>query len=231
MNLPTAKEQADNLVRWLGENLGGPGESINLRFIDHGSIIGAKSEEGFSFIASGIIRRGYAAGELTKDGQVALATLTFEGWERYEDLRLGSPSGRKAFMAMQFGTQPLDTLVDKYFRPAVAETGFTLQRLDDIPKAGLIDDRLRVEIQSARFLIVDLTHDNSGAYWESGYAEGLGKPVIYTCEKEKFGKKKTHFDTNHLLTVLWTEVDPFDFAKRLKATIRATIPEAKREEG
>jgi nucleoside 2-deoxyribosyltransferase len=63
----------------------------------------------------------------------------------------------------------------------VAATGFILRRLDDEPKAGLIDDRMRAEIQASRFVIVDLTHMNRGAYWEAGYAEGLGKPVIYTC--------------------------------------------------
>ena len=41
-------------------------------------------------------------------------------------------------------------------------------------------------IRDAKFVIVDLTHDNHGAYWEAGYAEGLGKPVIYVCKKDKF---------------------------------------------
>jgi len=35
---------------------------------------------------------------------------------------------------------------------------------------------------------------NPGAYWEAGYAEGLGKPVIYTCEEAKF-VEASHFDT------------------------------------
>jgi len=41
----------------------------------------------------------------------------------------------------------------------------------------------------------------------SGYAEGLGKPVIYTCEKREFEEHSTHFDTNHLHTVPWEESD------------------------
>jgi nucleoside 2-deoxyribosyltransferase len=64
-----------------------------------------------------------------------------------------------------------------------APRGFKLTRLDDDPKAGIIDDRLRVEIRTSRFLIADLTHENRGAYWEAGFAEGDGKPVIYTCRK------------------------------------------------
>jgi len=83
-----------------------------------------------------------------------------------------------------------------------------------------------VRIQSSDFLIADLTHDNSGAYWEAGYAEGLGKPVIYTCESVKFKNHKTHFDTNHLATVPCDKDAPEEAGKGLKATICATLPEA-----
>jgi len=158
------------------------------------------------------------------------ATLTFEGWQRWEELRRGAPSGTKAFMAMHYGDPVLTRIVDEHFRPAVNQTGFRLMRLDDEPKAGPIDNRLRVEIQSARFLIADLTHGNPGAYWEAGYAEGLGKPVIYTCEESIWKEKKTHFDTNHSQTVVWNVDDVKTAAEKLKATIRVTIPEATRED-
>jgi nucleoside 2-deoxyribosyltransferase len=84
---------------------------------------------------------------------------------------------------------------------------------------------LRVEIRTSRFLIADLTHGNQGAYWEAGFAEGLGKPVIYTCEKSQFEIYKTHFDTNHHLTVKWDKEQPEEFKKKLKDTIRATLPD------
>ena len=126
---------------------------------------------------------------------------------------------------MKYGDSELDRIVREYFRPAVVSTGFELYRLDDIPKAGLIDDRLRVEIRTSRFLISDLTHENAGAYWEAGFAEGLGKPVIYTCEKAKFDSYKTHFDTNHHLTVIWDKEKPELANEQLKATIRATLPD------
>ncbi len=48
-----------------------------------------------------------------------------------------------------------------------------------------------VQIRDAKFVIADLTHGNDGAYWEAGYAEGLGKPVAYICEKEEFKKRAT----------------------------------------
>jgi nucleoside 2-deoxyribosyltransferase len=100
--------------------------------------------------------------------------------------------------------------------------------LDDEPKAGLIDDRMRLQIKSSRFLLADLTHGNKGAYWEAGYAEGLGKPVIYLCKQAVFDDESSrpHFDTNHHLTITWDISKPDDFASRLKATIRFSIPEA-----
>src|SRR3546814_14354246 len=82
---------------------------------------------------------------------------------------------------------------------------------------------MRSQIRDAAFVIVDLTHDNSGAYWEAGYAEGLGKPVIYICEKAKFGKAKTHFDTNHCTTVVWTRDTGEEFRAELIATLRRSL--------
>jgi nucleoside 2-deoxyribosyltransferase len=87
-----------------------------------------------------------------------------------------------------------------------------------------------VEIHSSEFLVADLTHDNPGAYWEAGYAEGLGKPVIYICEKEKFETTKTHFDTNHHLTIVWDKDALQKAGEDLKATIRATLPHLARQE-
>jgi hypothetical protein len=223
--LPTPQEQADNLIRLIGNRLSGSGDTIQLSFEDQGALIGAQSKSGFFFVVEGLAD----AKLLQHADPLHENTLTFKGWERYEQLRRGTPSGRKAFMAMKFGDTILDLIVKEHFVPAVAATGFTLRRLDDEPKAGLIDDRMRAEIQASRFVIVDLTHMNRGAYWEAGYAEGLGKPVIYTCEEAKFGEA-SHFDTNHHQHVLWTESNLAPAVTLLKAAIRATIPEATPEE-
>jgi nucleoside 2-deoxyribosyltransferase len=127
-------------------------------------------------------------------------------------------------MAMPFGDALLDRMFSECFKPAVARTGFDLRRIIDNPPAGLIDDRLRVEIRRSRFVVCELTKRNPGAYWEAGFAEGLGRPVIYTCEKTYFRTEGTHFDTNHCHTVLWIGDNLPEAAEQLKATIRATLP-------
>ena len=96
-------------------------------------------------------------------------------------------------------------------------------------RAGLIDAIMEHEIRRCRFVVADLSDDNAGAYWEAGFAEGLGKPVFYICcEKEPSDPtidKKTHFDTNHRQTVSWSP-DPVSFettSEKLKAVIRNTL--------
>ena len=227
-SLPSVFEQANNLIYWLGTHAKGPGETEWIEPRTHQFIVGAKTENGFGLLVRHLFENDYLTGTLSEAMSApgrAHATLTFRGWEHFEEIKRGAVESRKAFMAMQYGIAELDQVLNEVFRPAVAQTGFTLVRLDDSPRAGLIDDRLRVEIRASRFLIADLTHQNAGAYWEAGYAEGLGKPVIYTCEKEVFERERTHFDTNHHLTVTWDVADMERTAEQLKATIRATLPD------
>jgi hypothetical protein len=225
--LPSPTEQADLLIRWLADNVSGPGETIWVEPGAHRSIIGAKSAEGFDLILDHLFAAGLVTGNQSNaigaPGR-AHVTLSFEGWRYLEVLKQGGATYRKAFMAMKFGVPELDEVLKKVFKPAAKAAGFELFKLDDVPVAGLIDDRLRVEIQAADFIVADLSHDNLGAYWEAGYAEGLGKPVIYTCESEKFQNHKTHFDTNHHLTIVWDKNNPNLAGEQLKATIRATLP-------
>ena len=127
-------------------------------------------------------------------------------------------------MALKFDDDLLIAMVREHISPAVQATGFELINLQDNEKAGLIDDRIRVEIRRSRFLLADLTHHSNGAYWEAGFAEGLGKPVIYLCRRDVFEESSTHFDTNHHLTIAWADDTIQDDMERLKATIRATLP-------
>lgn len=225
--LPRPKEQADLLVRWLAHNLSGPGELVHLNPETHAGVVGAKSPAGFALVLDHLFAVGLLTGHQLRtigaQGQ-AQATLSFAGWEYFEKLAKGSAAYRKAFMAMKFGDEVLERMLAETFRPAAAQAGFELFKLDDVPRAGLIDDRLRVEIQASDFVVADLSHDNLGAYWEAGYAEGLGKPVIYTCEQAKFEATKTHFDTNHHLTIVWSAGNASQAGESLKATIRATLP-------
>ena len=233
--LPTPPEQLENLIYFLGEsNYSDPGKQLDALLEDHISIIGVKNFNSIGYIVDSAKEKGLISAFVTSTGgaspnyiKIIRIRLTMDGWSFYLDLKKGKAESRKAFMAMKFGDSVLDRLYLNYFKAAVKDTGFELKRLDEEQPAGLIDDYLRVEIRKSKFLIADLTHHNNGAYWEAGYAEGLGKKVIYTCRKDIFDDKEntTHFDANHHLTVIWEENKLEEAAKKLKATIRATLPE------
>jgi hypothetical protein len=149
--------------------------------------------------------------------------LTMRGWEKYAQLKQTRINSRTAFMAMKFGDIQLDDMVETCFKPAIKRAGFELKKLTDEQPAGLIDDQIKAAILSGRFVIADLTHGSHGAYWEAGFAEGLNLPVIYTCEKTVWDEKETHFDTNHMLTIVWDSAKPRETGDALTATIRATL--------
>ena len=133
-------------------------------------------------------------------------------------------SGEYGFIAMQFNDPTLDPFVEEVIKPTVkAGTGYDLVHMRDVGRAGVIDNIMRTQIKQAEFVIADLTHDNSGAYWEAGYAEGLGKPVVYICEQEKFEERKTHFDTNHCTTVMWSKSEDSNFEEELVSTLRRSL--------
>ena len=230
--LPRPREQADLLIRLLAERGDESFGPLHLSFERQGYAIGSATVEAFSMIVDHLFSKQFLAGEIKRflgsNEPFSLLGLTFSGWERYEQLRTSTLVYRRAFVAMKFGDETLNGDLDSTLRPAVQRAGFELRKLDDEPKAGLIDNRLRAEIQASDFVIADLSHDNLGAYWEAGYAEGLGKPVIYTCEKAKFTEAKTHFDTNHHTTIIWDTGNLGETARQLTATIRATLPHVAR---
>ena len=224
--LPTPVEQAENLVLWLGEDQSHAGDIVRVEFDSALARIGAVDRDGVRFILDAMEEQQII--EAHTDSEGASVRLSFEGWQEFDRLVRQSSDSPRAFMAMKFGDDALDDIFLNHFKPAVADTGFALVRLDESPQAGLIDVRLRVEIRRSRFLVADLTEASQGAYWEAGFAEGLGKPVIYTCEKSVFEQVGTHFDTNHMHTISWTKDKPELAAEALKATIRETLPEEAR---
>ncbi len=136
----------------------------------------------------------------------------------------GDSASKYAFFARQFGNPELDEACDKSLYSAVKATGYELRPATQ--RAGLIDAIIEDEIRRCRFVIADLSDDNQNAYWEAGFAEGLGKPVIYICkaiDKNAGSPKKTKFDTDHRHTVWWDLSSLDETAKNLKAVIRNTL--------
>ena len=83
-----------------------------------------------------------------------------------------------------------------------------------------ICDRIISEIRRSGLVVADFTGQRGGVYFESGYAMGLGIPVIRTCRKDFM--ETLHFDTRQYNHVSWES--PEELKGKLINRIRATLP-------
>ena len=220
---------AMNIVRYVGDRVSESGKSVP-QLTGAIDIIGSPSVELVNELIEELEERGLLRiGNSLKafEGSSFMeVNLTLSGWDQYEAEKRGNFSANYGFIAMKFGDGDLDPFVHNVVKPATKEIGYELLDMRDVARAGIIDNIMRTQIRDAAFVLVDLTHDNAGAYWEAGYAEGLGKPVIYICEKGKFEEASTHFDTNHCTTIPWSKNDDERFRQELIATLRRSLEAA-----
>jgi hypothetical protein len=225
--LPSAAQQATNIIRFIGNIVAGTGVNIEMLLPSFSASVGSPSRSFAVSLAYELKQRGLVTGyeipSPSNPGNMQDVSLTLPGWEVYEAERKGQTSGNYGFIALETGHESLEPLIKDHIKPSLADIGYDLVDYRDISKAGIIDNILRVQIRDSAFVLVDLTHDNRGAYWEAGYAEGLGKPVLYICEKSKFEGNSTHFDTNHCTTVQWDVDNIPEFIANLTATLKRSL--------
>ena len=231
--LPTPRQQSDDLLLLVGDSQLSADAGIWLAIYYVGAWIGTSLLNGphdgvhwhmAHLDDAKLLKSTFLQNESDNDHQVFLFQLTMTGWDQFYEMKRQRNESRAAFMAMKFGDQMLNEAVDQCFRSAVERSGYKLRVLTEPAPAGMIDDQLRSAILGSRFVIADLSHGNNGAYWEAGFGEGRGLPVIYTCEESAWKAQKTHFDTNHLRTIIWSNHNFAKAEKELTATIRATLP-------
>lgn len=202
-----------------------PGDDFNLKKSNCQAVVGAKNSKMLRWVIEQASEQGLVNGsspDRSGDSYLSNASLSAAGWRWYQEVGRHKKTNI-AFMAMPFNEPKLSELVLDHFVPAVRDTGFRLTRMDEDPQAGVIDNRMRAEIRRCRFLICDITHNNEGAVWEAGFAEGLGKAVIYTCEQSALAG--AHFDIRNSQIIPWAYENPFRAREDLKATIRNTLPD------
>lgn len=141
--------------------------------------------------------------------------LTPEGYARIDMLQKNTKDGRNVLVAMKFGE---DTkLLREAIRKGISDAGYFAIFIDEVQHNDFITPELLKYIRDSKFVVVDLTHQNNGAYFEEGYAMGLGKPVIQLCQRDA----KLHFDIAQKNTIMWDveESIPLMLKNRIIATI------------
>ncbi len=232
----TFSERVDYITKYLGNHIEHIGQEIkfsssemlSLLFVDRfemsKSVTGSElvkrpgeacNEEAKymldSIAGSGIIEYTYGVEET----EAVFIRLTPKGYARVDELQKNAAYGKAVLVAMKFGD---DTkALREAIRAGIAEAGYIAEFIDEVPHNNFITPELLKHIRDSKFVVVDLTHQNNGAYFEEGYAMGLGKPVIQLCNQDT----KLHFDIAQKNTIMWQTEDeiPERLCNRIKATI------------
>jgi len=168
------------------------------------------------FMLSCLAEQGYIQKILRlRCDSISPITLMPSAYARIDEIQRNTTNGRDVLVAMKFGddTRPLREAI----RKGIQSAGYIAVFIDEVQHNDFITPELLKHIRDSKFVVVDLTHKNNGAYFEEGYAMGLGKPVIQLC-KEGI---QLHFDIAQKNTIMWAS--EADIPERLRKRIIATI--------
>lgn len=118
--------------------------------------------------------------------------ITYKGWERIDLLNIKKEKFKKAFIAMWFDESMVE--YKNAIMSAIRETKYFPTIINEKEHNNQIVPEILYEINKSAFVVADITGSRNGVYYETGYAQGVGKEVILTlCNKSK---EKPHFDVD-----------------------------------
>lgn len=179
------------------------------------------------YIDDFLVENGYVKGLGSYTYQLMPKAL-----ERIYELRRTQSNNKHVFVSMAFNDGTKQTR--EAIRQAIIDSGFSPEFIDEIIHNKQIVPEMFRLIRECRFLILDISDPNYGAYYEAGYALGLGKEVIICCNNEVFCKEyateeekkyakylKPHFDIAQKQLLIWSDYD--DLTKKLTEWIKAIV--------
>ncbi len=192
------------------------------------SVCYAEDAAEFNLMVSILTDIGYLCERQARFGEYDCGYfITVEGMKYAESLLSGNNHSTTVFVAIKCSDE-LRTAYEDAIKPACAKLGLSAFTVDETTYPGDITDKVIAGIKTSRFVIADFTGNTLGVYYEAGYAKGLGRTVIKTCnkawyEEEKEGKRvhQLHFNIEHDNLILWQ--DQKDLMQKLDDRIRAVI--------
>jgi nucleoside 2-deoxyribosyltransferase len=215
---PAVEDKLGLLLAFLAKRSKSPGKSAFFDYANDCSIVCARDAEEARFLLESL---GYQKlvelqGEIL-DGTGQACRLSTTGWsELTRRARTGAESNN-VFIAMSF--DPGRVAVAEAIARAISASNYMPFRMDQIEHLNRIDDEILSRLRSSKFLVVDLTQQNPGAYFEAGFMLGLGRPVIWICSTEDL--ENVHFDARQYNIIEYDDNEQLQ--SRLQLRIEAAI--------
>jgi hypothetical protein len=216
LSAPGVLEKQQLLLRWIEKKTAFPGDFVEISPETDWPVAWCSNRNELKFHYAELIKQGlveesdpdtrtYADGD-----RVRISTI---GWQKLI-LSNDRVEPDLIFVAMWFDATMNDAW-ENGFKKGINEAGYRAHRVDQQPHVERIDMKLLADIRRSRIIVADATGVRPNVYYEAGYAEALGRPVIWTVREDY--KDKKQFDTRQFRHVIWQ--DPNDLAKQLEEFI------------
>jgi len=208
----TPKEKLDNLLIYIYSIQDYTGSRIDIYSKLEHDLLLAKlyfiNQEEYWFYLSTLKNLGFIdfIDVSSKDGDDAIdIEITYSGLSYIIEIQESGINSKYCFVAMSFSKSMIETR--DIIKQAIKDCGYNPILIDEINYESdiTINDAIISNIKKCKFLVADFTEQKHGVYFESGYALGRNKPVIYLCNVNDFDM--THFDTNHYPHIVYNNLD------------------------
>lgn len=183
----TPPEKLDNFLDLMAQMTPALGEYTTFNPDRDYPLLIARNSGEVGFLMNHLSKRGFT------EGTHHDISLTMDGWQRLEEIQHAGRLSNRVFVAMWFD-KSTDELYDKAISPAIADAGYDPLRIDKYEHVNRIDDEIIAQIRRSRFMVADFTGQRYGVYFEAGMMMGLGRTVIWLCDKKELHEGKLHFD-------------------------------------
>jgi len=213
---PSVREKLLMLLRYIANLSAHPGHTVGLDPANDYPVLCAKNRVEADFYVQALENEEMISVQRTLSGDPN-CTITSRGWQEFEKAEQAGVDSPNGFIAMWFDSS--QNIAKEKIEQAVSNAGYRPIRIDQLEHVNRIDDEIIAQIRRSKFLVADLTGHRNGVYFEAGFMLGLGRPVIWVCNKS--AHNETHFDARQYNTIVYEDID--DLKSRLQFRIEALL--------
>jgi len=210
-------EKMSTLLGFVVQNSGFLGEQISFDASTDYPVFNARNDKEATNYVAALVKRGFLQQVNLPHLQYPLISVTVEGWAEAERIAQSGGDSFNGFIAMWF--DPSQAEFEQAMNKAIRGAGYLPIRIDRVEHVNRIDDEMIARIRQARFMVADFTGQRNGVYFEAGFMLGLGRTVIWLCDKSQL--HDVHFDARQYNIIDYT--DAGNLEERLRIRIEAIL--------
>jgi nucleoside 2-deoxyribosyltransferase len=211
------QQKMNMLLQYLGRISTFPGSETAFDIDTDYSVLQARNADEALFYLRSLKSQRLLTANISMGTSLVGVTLNTSGWNELERMTQAGGDSTNGFVAMWF--DPSRAEFDRAIDAAIRTAGYLPLRIDRLEHVNRIDDEIIARIRQSKFLVADFTGQRNGVYFEAGFMLGLGRTVIWLCDKSELNK--VHFDTRQYNTIDYTSAA--DLEQRLRIRIEAIM--------